>query len=76
MESYKFTFGDKTYELGEDNFNYLVNDEEKPVEGIDEKDIIELLRQGEDIDFSSEYYVESCKECPPGKERTTKYFRF
>lgn len=76
MEKYKFVFNDREYELSEDNFDYLINDEEHPVEGIDESKILELLSQGEKIDFDMECYGEPCTNCFAGKEEKAKYFKF
>lgn len=76
MESYKFTFEDKSYELGEGNFDGFINDEEKPVEGINEEDIINLLNGSEEVDFGVEYYEEKCPDCPEDKERKSRFSKF
>lgn len=76
MESYKFTFEDKSYELGEGNFGGFINDEEKPVEGINEEEIITLLNGSEEVDFGVEYYEETCPDCPEGKERKSRFSKF
>lgn len=76
MEVYKFTFNDKTYELGEENFNGFINDEEKPVEGIDEKMILELIGQAEEVSFDTEYYDERCENCNSETQGRKKNFRF
>lgn len=76
MESYKFVFNDKTYELNENNRDYFLNDEEIPVSGVEIPDVLELLRQGEEVNFSLEYYDQPCSKCLAGKEEKEKYFKF
>ncbi|WP_163193931.1 DUF3785 family protein [Clostridium thermarum] len=76
MEDYKFTYEDKTYELGEDNLDYFLNDEEKPVSGIDLAKIMTLLNEAEDVSFSLEYYDSPCDNCLKGKAEKEKYFKF
>lgn len=67
---------DKAYELGENNLEYFLNDEEKPVRGIDRESIIKLLLEGEEVSFSKEYYDEPCGNCLNGKVYGQKYFKF
>lgn len=76
METYKFAFNDKTYELGEDNCDYFLNDETDPVTGIDKTDIITLLNEGEEIDFDLEYYDQPCENCKAGTGEKKKAFEF
>lgn len=76
MATYKFKFDEKEFELGENNCDYFVNDEEKPVTGIGREDIIVLLSQSEEIDFSLEYYDQPCHNCFYGKEEKAKAFKF
>jgi hypothetical protein len=76
MASFKFTFEDKTYELGEDNCDYFLNDEDKPVTGIEKSDILEMLNQAEEVSFDNEYYDDPCQNCLAGKKEKEKVFRF
>lgn len=76
MMDYKFTFNEKEYELGENNCDYYVNDEEKPVAGIEREDILKLLSESEGIDFSLEYYDQPCNNCLYGQEEKAKAFNF
>lgn len=76
MEGYKFTHDDKSYELKEDNFLGFANDEEKPVEGIDEEEILRLLNQAEEVIFDAEYYEEPCDHCKGGKAERSRYYKF
>ena len=48
---FKFTFADKEYILNEDNLDYFVNDEENPIKDIDEKKIIEILHNSENVEL-------------------------
>jgi hypothetical protein len=76
MKSYKFNLNEKEYELGENNCDYYVNDEEKPVMGIEREDILGFLSQSEGVEFGLEYYDQPCHNCLYGKEEKTKAFKF
>jgi hypothetical protein len=76
MENFKFIFKDRTYELGEENCDYLLNDEETPVSGIETTAILTLLNHGEEINFDLQYYDKPCSNCLEGKETKEKYFKF
>lgn len=76
MNTYKFNYNDKIYELGEENFNGLINDDENPVIGFEVSDILDLLNQHDEVDFNMEYYKQPCENCLWGKEEKAKYFNF
>lgn len=76
MEAYAFVNNDKEYKISEDNLDYLLNDEEKPVSGIEIGEIIRLLKEAEDASFSLEYYDSPCGNCLKGKAEKEKYFKF
>lgn len=76
METYKFEFSGKTYELGEENCDYFLNDEAEPVTGISEGDIINLLKEGEDIYFDVEYYGERCENCNSANQEKAKAYKY
>jgi hypothetical protein len=76
MENYKFVYNNKKYELGEENYCCIINDEEHPVTGIERSEVIELLQRQETIDFDIEYYDEPCQNCLSGVEEKNKYFKF
>lgn len=58
---FKFTFDDKEYILNEDNLEYFVNDEENPIKDIDEKKIIEILHNSENVEFTKAFFDFPCK---------------
>ena len=62
MSEYKFNYDEKEYLLNKYNCSGLINDEEKPVKGINLSDIINLLNSSYDIDFDLEYYQEACPD--------------
>lgn len=76
MASYKFCYDDKEYELGENNCDYFLNDEEKPVSGIGREDVLRLLKDSDEVDFSIEYYDQPCHNCFYGREEKAKAFKF
>lgn len=76
MNSYKFNFREKEYELNAINCSGLINDEEKSVSNIDLNEVLRLLIQDENIDFDLEYYQEACPECLSGVKEKQKFFGF
>ena len=76
MDKYRFVYNDKEYELGENNCSYVINYEEHPVTGIEKETVIDLLRQGEAVEFTVEYYDQPCGNCLSGKKEKAKYFKF
>jgi len=76
MNNYTFNFNGKTYELSLDKFDYLLNDEENEVTGIDIEDILTLLNESPEVDFDLEYYSVPCEICLAGKEEKKRYFNF
>jgi len=76
VNKYSFMYHDREYLLGEDNFSYMINDEEDPVTGIQRSDILELLSRKGTVDFEAEYYDEPCQNCLAGKKEKSRYFKF
>ena len=71
---FKFTFDEKEYILNDENFDTLINDDEKPVKDIDKNTILELLNNSlEEIDFSEEFYIEACTKCLTGIKEKAKF---
>lgn len=73
---YKFIFEGKEYILGEENLEYFANDENKPLEGIDYKKVLEILNKSDEVDFQKAYYENCCSKCRWGKEEKKKVFDF
>lgn len=73
---YKFNYDNEEYILGKDNFDELINDEDKPVKDVDLDTILQLLNEGEDVDFDEEYYMEACPKCLKGVKEKEKFFPF
>ncbi|MFT9493561.1 DUF3785 family protein [Anaerosolibacter sp.] len=76
MESYRFIFDGKEYELGIDPNGELINDEEHPVSGIEISDVLALLNQGKEVQFDIAHYDQPCPNCLAGKAEKEKYFKF
>lgn len=76
MESYKFTYKDREYELSDSNLDYFANDEDISVSGIDTEKVIQLLRDAEEVSFDLEYYDSACDKCLAGKAEKAKAFKF
>ena len=74
---FKFTFDEKEYILNDENFDELINDDEKPVKDIDKNIILNLLNNSpEEIDFDEEFYIEACPKCLTGIKEKEKFFPF
>ncbi|SCH39122.1 MULTISPECIES: DUF3785 family protein [unclassified Romboutsia] len=76
MSEYKLSFDEKEYLLNENNCSGLINDEDKPVKGINIENILDILNDNEDADFDVEYYQEACPECLAGVKEKEKFFPF
>ena len=76
MSEYKFTYEDTEYILNANNCSELINDEEKPVKGINVDSILNMLNGADDVDFDIEYYQEACPECLAGVKEKQKFFGF
>lgn len=73
---FKFTFDDKEYSLREDNLEYFVNDEVNPINNIDEKKIIDILNNAENVEFSKAFFDLPCENCKEGVSEKKKFFDF
>lgn len=74
---FKFNYDEKEYILNDENFDELINDDDKPVKDIDKDMIIELLKNSpEEIIFGEEFYIEACPKCLKGIKEKEKFFPF
>ena len=73
---YKFNYENEEYIVDQTNCTELINDDEKPVKGIDIDTILNLINQCDDVDFDMEYYQEACPECLAGVKEKQKFFGF
>lgn len=74
---FKFNYDEKEYILNDENFDELINDDDKPIKGIDGGMIIELLNNSpEKIIFDEEFYIEACPKCLKGIKEKEKFFPF
>ena len=73
---YKFKFGEKEYILNDENLYCFFNDEENPINDVDDKKIIEILNKSEKVDFSKTYFNLACENCNTGVEEKKKFFDF
>lgn len=74
---FKFNFDEKEYILSDENFDELINDDEKPVKNINKDMVIELLNNSpEEIIFDEEFYIEACPKCLKGikKKKNSSHF--
>lgn len=74
---FKFDYDEKEYILNDENFDELINDDDKPVKDIDKDMRIELLKNSpEEIIFGEEFYIEACPKCLKGIKEKEKFFPF
>lgn len=62
MTDVKFMYNNKEYILNEENCSGFYNDEERPVEGLDFDDVMELL-SNELPYIDTEYFNQTCELC-------------
>ena len=73
---YKFKFDEKEYILNKENLYCFFNDEENPINDVDEEKIIEILNNSDKVDFSKAYFNLACENCKTGVEEKKKFFDF
>ncbi|MBC5629124.1 DUF3785 family protein [Clostridium sp. NSJ-6] len=73
---YKFKFDGKEYILNEENLECFFNDDENPINDVDEEKIIEILNNSDKVDFSKAYFNLACEKCQTGVEEKKKFFDF
>lgn len=73
---FKFKYNEKEYILNEQNLEYFVNDEVNPIMDVNEEKIIEILNNGDKVDFSKAYFDLPCENCKTGLEEKKKFFDF
>ena len=76
MDKYTFEFDTNSYDI--DISNYM-NDEKNEINlinGLTHKNIIDLLKHRENIDFDIAYYDQTCQHCLNGVLEKSKYFQF
>ena len=76
MENYIFNFNSKDYELSENNCENFINDEERPINNIDTRAILDILNKSNEVEFDVAYYDEPCSQCLTGVKEKEKFFRF
>ena len=73
---YKFSFDGKEYCLNEEKLDYFVNDEINPIEDIDEKKVIEILNNSDNVEFTKAFFDLPCDVCKEGVSEKKKFFDF
>lgn len=73
---YKFMYEDKEYELNEENFRYLLQDDEKEIKDISLDKVCDILNNSDCVDFEKEFYSEKCDLCGYSEEGRKKSYPF
>jgi len=71
---YKFVYDGKEYELTKENCEGIFFDTENEVKGLSLDTILSALNEGEEVNFSNEYYAGSCS-CNT-QEQINKAYRY
>ena len=71
---YKFVYDEKEYILTEENCEGIFFDEENEVTGLSLVTILSALNEGEEVEFSNEYYAGKCS-CDT-QEQINKSYRY
>ena len=72
----KFLFDTKEYNLEANKCSAFLNDDEKPVTGLDVYDVLNILENNDKVDFDRQYYQEACPKCLYGVKEKEKFFPF
>lgn len=76
MSTYRLELENNEFILDSDKCSFFMNDEEHPIEGVDEAKIIDLLNGSDLVFFSKEYYDQACENCHKNRREGSKYFDF
>ncbi|MEG0296189.1 MAG: DUF3785 family protein [Clostridium sp.] len=74
--SYKFNFDGQEYDLNDDKLNGFFNDEVNPINAIDESNILQILNDGQGVDFSKSFYSLACEDCKDENFEKKKAYEF
>lgn len=74
--SYVVGYDDKKYTLEPDDCGFFMNDEEKPLMGIDVKAILAIMDGSDQVCFQKAYYDQACEGCRKNRQEGAKYFEF
>lgn len=69
---YTFTTNNKEYNLTLENLDCFFNDEENPIEGLDEEKVLDLLSKSSEVTFANAYFEIPCENCK-GEEKKKAY---
>lgn len=71
---YKFVYDNEEYILTQENCEGIFFDEDNEIIGLSVDVILNALNEGEEVNFSNEYYAESCT-CNT-QEQINKFYRY
>lgn len=74
--AYTVTYGEQSFELEPNGCSFFLNDEEKPIAGIDPALILNELAGSDLVEFHKEYYDQACEACHKNRKEGGKYFEF
>lgn len=72
--NYKFIYDNKEYILAQENCEGIFFDEENVVKGLSIDIVLDALNEGEEVNFSNEYYAGKCS-CDT-QEQINKSYRY
>lgn len=72
--NYKFIYDNKEYVLAQENCEGIFFDEENEVKGLSVDIVLNALNEGEEVNFSNEYYAGKCS-CDT-QEQINKSYRY
>lgn len=73
---YKFIYDNKEYTLDKANLNSFFNDEVNPISDINEDNILDMLCNGRNVQFSKQFYSLPCEECRTENSEKKKAYDF
>lgn len=73
---YSFNYEGKEFNLKAEACSFFVNDEEKPIAGVDAEKILTEMAESDAVSFAKEYYDQACEGCHKNRPEGAKYFEF
>ena len=69
-------FNNKNYDLTKEKIGCFFNDEENPINNLDEDKILDIINNGRDITFTKAFYSLPCEECHDENAEKEKAYDF
>lgn len=73
---FSFDYKEQPFTLAEGACDFFLNDEDRPIEGVDAGKILALMAEAQRVVFDKAYYDQACEICGQNKHEGGRYFEF